>query len=295
MSNRAHLAFPITLLVTAALAILPVSWRIGWTREVSDIALFPVRPFMDAGSGLVAWLRPTRSTAEGVPPEMRELVEQLIEDRDVAERLYQAEHQKVIALEQENRDLKSMPPGMRAVSTIVNASVTRRAPGVRLGPVEVRLERGAPHDVPAGTIAVYAGVYLLGRTSAPFDGGLGQLVPVASPDSGLIRAAIFPAEKPRITVEDTVSIHLEPTGSGSFVGDVEHTEVIEAGDLVRVVDPLWPSAQMTVLGRVESVHVNDREPLRHRVTVQPVYQMHEVAAVTLVVEGARAAVGGDGS
>ena len=74
---RSRLAFPVAIVITAALALLPAGWREPWLSDFSEVVGFPLRPFSHAGSRLAGWLRPPVSTAGDVPAKYRERIEQL--------------------------------------------------------------------------------------------------------------------------------------------------------------------------------------------------------------------------
>ena len=93
--KRTPLAFPVAFVITLALALVPARWQMGWTGELANIVRIPIKPFSDTGDQFGGWLKPPRSMAGGVPAEA---VEELIEDRDLAQQLYQAEHQRVLEL-----------------------------------------------------------------------------------------------------------------------------------------------------------------------------------------------------
>ncbi len=284
--HKRRVAFPLTLLATAAVAMLPWSWQAGWSREVAGLVKFPLRPFTHVGNSFAGWLQPARPSVDGVPREARELVAELREDRDIALRLYQAEHRLVLDLEEQNRQLQLIPAdNRRHASRVLTAFVTGRSPGAPLGMVELKPERGGPMEIPLGTIAVYGGVHLLGRTVGAQSGGACPLLPVANRATRPVHALIWPRDHPELDLVRAVSIHLEPTGRGAFTGEVEKTVVLDKGDIVRLDDPAWPrTAQMMVLGEIDAITVNDREPLRHTITVEPLYAVTDVASMTLIVE-----------
>ncbi len=286
LRDRSQLHFPITLVVTAALALLPAGWRLSWSRDLAEIVRFPMRPFTHAGTTLAGWLRPPPATIEGVSPEGRAIIEQLTRDRDEAQRLYHAEHLKVVKLREQIAQLQRIPVENRSVaSRLVIAYVTMRSPGAALGPVELTLEAGAPRTVPAGTIAVHGGVHLLGRTVGPAEAGRCSLLPIANDATGPLRTAVFPRHDIEADLEEAARLHLLPTGGGTFTGEVPRDEPIAEGDVVRLADDAWPAtAQMMVLGTVTDVRVDDNEPLRHLVTVEPDFVVRDVAEVTLVIE-----------
>ena len=293
--SREHtkFVFPIVLVLTAVVAMLPARARLPWSRDVGGIVRGPLRPFTHAGNTISGWLRPAHSTADGLPAD-EELIERLLHDRDVAERLYLAEHQRVRELEEETRQLQMIDAATLArASSLLTAHVTARSPGSPHGPVELRMEPGGKRTVPSGSVGVYAGVHLIGRTVGDSKRGVCTLLPIASRATGPLQARVFPADKEGATIEDAAAVLLEPAGGGSFTGEVARDRDVARGDVVRLTDPGWPTAQMMVLGRVATVTVSDREPLRNVITVEPEFQVRELASLTLLVERS-AATGGAG-
>ena len=134
--DQAKFVFPIAVVLTAVVALLPAEARLPWSRDVSGIARGTLRPFTHTGNTVAGWLRPAGSTADGVRAE-QDVLEQLIADRDIAERLYLAERERVRQLEEERDQLQMIDSETLArVSGLLTAYVTARNPGSPLGPVE---------------------------------------------------------------------------------------------------------------------------------------------------------------
>jgi len=281
-SRRLQLAFPITIVVTLAVVFLPADWRLPWQRDLAQIVQFPFRPFYDLGNILAARLRPAPSLLDTVSPDHRDLAT-MIEERDRAQRRFVAEHQHLLELQDQLLQLQQIPPEtLRAVRHPIVARITRRSPDTSLGLVELKLPSQLAAAVWPDTTAVYAGVHLLGRTVQQPSGNSCLMLPVVNRASGFIRARVFPKDRP---LADGRLIQVHPTGTGAFLADVER-DVVFVGDRVRLDDPAWPrSAQAMVLGDVQSVDVNDAEPLRNTITVRPLFHVSQVATVTLLVEG----------
>jgi len=280
-TGRAQLAFPLALVVTLAVALLPAGWRLPWQRDLAEIVQFPMRPFYDAGTMAAGRLRPAPSPASTIGPDQRD-VNRLIEERDRAERRSVAEHQRVLELQAQLEQLQQIPrQAFQAVRHPVVARITRRHPDSALGVVELKLPRSMPGVVLPNTPAVYAGVHLVGRVVEGGPPGTCLLLPVVSRETDYIRARVFAKEKP---LTGGRMIQVSPTGTGVFTAEVERGEAF-VGDRVRLDDPKWTqAAQGMVLGDIEAVDVDDAEPLRHKVIIRPVYQVSQVASVTLLIE-----------
>ncbi len=296
MRPSSHFAFPLAIVVTAAVALLPAEWRVGpkldWENDLAAIARFPLRPFTHFGVTMASWLRPGPTPIDRTPAGSRDLITQ-IEERELAERLYYAEHQRVIELERQLHELQQIPSHVRrAAKATVFAYVTRRNPSSSLGVVELAIESGVAETIYPNTPAVYASADLIGRTVGEPSNSICSLLPLTNPATRLIRARIFPEVQSAFPTSQDVNVHLEPTGTGTFIGDVERDAVIDLGDLVRLDDPSWPdTAQMMVIGQIESIKVKDEEPLRNRIVVRPRYQVQEISHVALIIDRQASALG----
>ena len=292
-----QLAFPAALVVSAVAALLPMGWPIdGWTRDLAQVVRFPLKPFVHAGIVVESWLRPAPSAAEGVPGEARRLVEQLTEERDRFQQLYRRQEQRVRELQEQLRQLQQLPVRtLGSAGTGVIARVTGRNPASTVGVVELTLDQAARRAVAPDTIAVYAGVHLLGKVvDEPGPTGC-LLLPVTNRANRYITARVFPVDNPDLPLEDATLAQLLPTGGGAFTAEIDRTRDAGRGDLVRLDDAGWPpTAQMMVLGEIVSVETNETEPLRNTVVVRPFYQVRQLAYVTLIIEDrAEASVGGE--
>ena len=283
---RLHFALPLTLVVTLALALLPASWRLPWQGDLARLVHVFLMPFSHAGNALGGWLRPAPSAGDAlVPPEggLEQLLEQIIEDRDRARAEYHRQRQRAEELEEQLRQLQQIPPEtLRTASSSVIAHIAARHPLSPLGVAELKVQRGAEVEISPGTIAVYAGVHLLGRVVGEPSGATCSLLPIANPDTGSIRGRVFPRDDP--LGPGTLTL-IEPTGRGTFTANVDRESILHEGDVLRLDDRRWPpTAQGMVLGEVVSVQANDEEPLRETIIIRPVYQVQQVASVTLIIE-----------
>lgn len=284
--GRPQLALVLTLLTTFVVALLPIDFRLGWSREISELVRFPLRPFTHAGVAIASYLRPPPAVGTGLPEHARVLVEELQLEVDLALALYHNEHLRVLDLEEQLRQVKMIPEDVlgNATSNLI-AHVTSRSSAATQGIVDLKLKSALKHAIPPGTIAVYGGVHLLGRVIGQPTNAMCQLRPLAREETGFVRARVVPKDTPGLPMDEAALIHLEPLKSSKFKAEADQNEIIEVGDLVRLEDRSWPrTAQAMVIGVVESVAVNDREPLRNTIIVRPNYQLREVAYVTLIVD-----------
>ncbi|MCP3903270.1 MAG: hypothetical protein GY715_06490 [Planctomycetes bacterium] len=276
MHSRSNLVFAVTLLVTAAVALLPAGWRLGWSSDLARIVRFPLRPFSDFSN---------RMTGEGADEDRSDL-ERLQEDIEYLQHLLQRERMAVGELEERLREVHGVPASVwKWAKSAVFGYITARNPDSPYGIVELRVEPGSAIPADESTIAVYRSVHLLGRLVDEGRPSVPSLLPVVNTGSGEIWARIFPQEDHEIPAMRAERVALAPTGTGAFTGQIDRAVPVQEGDVVRVDDALWPhTAQMLELGEVESIEVYDREPLRNTITVRPRYQVREVSSVMLIVQ-----------
>ncbi len=58
---------------------------------------------------------------------------------------------------------------------------------------------------------------------------------------------------------------------------------MSTGDRV-IYDDEWPAAQAMIIGLVDQVAPKDESPLHTRIAVTPMYRLHELDSVILLVE-----------
>jgi hypothetical protein len=285
--SRSPLAFPAVLMLTLAVALLPRPWRQGWQPDLAQIVQIPFKPFTHAIVVATGWLRPEPSPLIAIPPEERDLA-QALEDRDLARSLFHRERRRADELQEQLRQLQLLPPETRRVTTAsVIAHITSRSASSPMGPVELRLRRGAAEPIPPNTVAVYAGVsgssvHVLGRTVGEPSRTSCSLLPLGHPAAGGLRGLLVPADRP---LDPGQMVFLQPAGGGAFSAQIDREIPVGRGDIVRLDDPGWSrAAQGLIVGRVMDVKVNDVEPLRHAITIRPAFHIDQVAYVTLLVE-----------
>jgi hypothetical protein len=295
-SWRNELAFPIVLAITVAVAFLPARRRVHWQSELADLARLPARPISALGVQIGELLRPPADPTAGLRDAD---VEQLLADREVLERLYRAEQQRALQLQRELEELQRIPVEIRGSAPRMQvATITSRNLNSSQGAVELRVKQAAEAYVIPGTVGVYASVHLMGRTVGWPSRRSVAFLPLVNEATPPFQARVFPEDRPDLPLSRAPRLFLEPTGDGRLVGYVPRSEVVHEGDVVRMDDERWVTAQMMVVGDVSAVRVHDDEPLRHRIEVRPRYDVQRIAQVTLIVPEAEfddgAEIGGPG-
>ena len=278
-----HRWFFVALGVVGVLSVFPTRW-LGWTKDVAAIVALPITPFTHLGTTLATWLRPGASPIDGLSGDVSEQLAQLVIEKDYAEAQLASAMMRIEELEQQVAQLQlaaSYSSG-RPVKLLL-ADVTGHSPNLSLDVVS--LSRGSRDGVRAGTVAVHAGVHLIGKvTEVKTLGSL--MVPITSPSwRDLIDAVIMSGEVTDGEIEPKARVQLALRADGAFTADVDRQVVVEHGDIARLSDTRWPSAaQAMVIGRVEAVEAIEEQPLRRRIVVRPMYRAHELSSVTLKIE-----------
>jgi cell shape-determining protein MreC len=283
----AQRALPIVLVVTLAAALLP-GGALGWVRPLTEIARLVLDPFTQIGNEISKWLRPPRTTLEGISLDadsLQHFQQQMVE----YERLYIAEQARADELERQLQQLQNAPPDMpRYPVKLVLARVGLRSPLDAHGAVS--LNRGSRDGVTPGTVAVHDHVHLVGWVTE-----VSHMNCVVSPMAGAATRAIQGAvlsrdrEGAAVALAAAPRLALQGRGDGTLVGEPDKALIINPGDEVVLVDDDWPrAAQGLKIGVVESVESNERKPLRNTVIVRPKFQLSEVRMVVLRLDAAEA-------
>ena len=285
-----RVAFPVVIGLTLVMAMLPWSWRRPWAEPIGAIVRIPLTPVGDLLHAIGGRLRPAPSPVGAIEASVEDLeleVERLWQ-------LYRAEQKRTRNLAEQVAQLQQLPPEvLRSSSMALMARVVMDGSDSTLGASIVRLPRTLEQPLVPGTVAVYQGVHLLGRTTDASDRRhLATVMPAAHPSVGALQGRVFP--DPDGDSSRSFPVYLEPTGTGSFISEIDRSASIERGARVRLDDDSWPAtAQMMIIGEVSSVKVDDDEPLRDRLVVTPIYELRDVSTVTLLVAAVPAHGDGD--
>jgi len=258
---------PITFVILAVFAILPLRW-VSWLSSFSQLTQTLVAPISHPLAGLSRWLAPAdrardeSETIRALEDDREEVRVQLLQALDENDRLRATikELQRGLAVDPDLRVVVISVPVIGSAGDLADPLLTVRA--------------GRKQNVDRNTIAVSSGLQLVGRVVDAAERTC-TVAPITSKSSGGITAVILIDE----SSANGLACTLQPRGDGTLVGDVEDRRealtntVIEPkiGAEVRLRDPNhWPrSAQMLLVGRVESVEPSPKQPLRKVVTVRP--------------------------
>jgi len=285
----AQRAFPIAMVVTLAIALLPGA-ALGWVNPLREITGLVLTPFTVPLNMLAGWLRPPPDTLEGtvVDPES---LRHLDAERMEFERLYLAEQARADELEQQLQQLQNAPADLPRVQVKpLLARIALRAPTDALG--EVTINRGTRDGVTPGTVAVYNHVHFIGWVKSASNLQSTLVPAMAKPTR--VRGAVIARDRPSaaVSLANAPKLGFDAAGDGAFVAEPDKSIVINVGDEVVLLDEDWPaSAQGLRIGTVESVKPNDKVPLRNIVTVRPAYQLSQVRMVVLRIESHDEATG----
>ncbi|HYE60533.1 MAG TPA: rod shape-determining protein MreC [Phycisphaerales bacterium] len=258
---------PLTFVILVLLAFTPVRW-VSWLSSFSQLMQTLVAPVSHPLAGLSRWLSPAD---RGPPdPEAVRALEDTIEETKV--QLYQAlsENDRLRAMVKELQRGMALDPDLRVLQ--ITVPVIGSA-GDMADPM-LTVRAGRKQGVDRNTIATAHGLQLVGRVVDAGD-RTATVAPITSKSSGGLSAVILLDESSASGLACT----LLARGDGTLHGDVEDrydtatNQPIEpkVGAEVRLRDPNhWPrSAQMLLVGRVESVEPSPKQPLRKVVTVRP--------------------------
>jgi hypothetical protein len=289
---RSNYAFPLTVLFTLVLALLPARW-LAWTNDVAGIVHLPLTPFGDAGVRLAGWLRPAPALRTAIHEDTVEQIRHVTADRDRFERLYRSAQLRIQQLTEELSQLQQLPPEVLAGTAPPKiARITGRNLAAAAGAVELKGGSHDGHEV--GMVGVYNSVFLIGRVSS-VSRFRSVLTPITHGANGLMIAVVVPADRPEAPLTTAPRIQLIPQDDGTFAAEADRSHDLREGDIVRLDDPSWPPwAQAMVVGTIEAVSVKDAEPLRHDLVIRPRFQVSDVAYVSLLTGADELAQGGDG-
>ncbi len=278
---NARKLLPFTFVALTLLAFTPVRW-VSWLSSFSRLTQTLVAPISHPLAMVSRWLDPS-----GPRRDESEELRLLRDEVEVAKvQLLQAldENDRLRLMIQELQRGRALDPELQVQQIIVPVIGSS---GDLADPLLV-VRAGRNQGVDTHSIAMAYGLQLLGRVVSAGD-RTATVAPITSKAAGGLTAVIMLDPNNPAT---GLACTLTPTGDGTLAGDVEDRRdpesgaVIEpkVGDEVRLRDPAhWPrTAQMLLVGKVESVEPSPKQPLRKIVTVRPtVKNLERVSEVVL--------------
>lgn len=271
-SRRLLAAAILILLILGLLPVRLTSWA-GWLGGVVSVLVAPVS---HPSARIARWLAP--ASPRGAEPEE---VTHLADEKEQILRLYRAEREEVSRLRLLIADLQAgqaLYPEARVsqlTAQVISTSSDRAS-------TVFRIRAGRSSGVYRGAVATARGVQLIGRVERVME-RVAEIRPITDSAGQQIQAVIMLGD-----LTDGPSCLLRATGSGTLTGPVEDVggleaaPVLEQGMLVRLRDPEWPrSAQMLLIGRIESIDPAPSQPLRRIITVRPTLQLDRTSDVVL--------------
>ncbi len=281
---------PGVVLVLIVMSLAPLEW-VRRLQPLGDIVTAVLTPGSAVVSMASRWLMPARRGP--VQTEEEKLAREELEH---ARLLYLRDEEEIRKLRQQIADLQKMAPfvsdlPVRQVMVPVVGTSSDLSSGL------LRVRGGESMGITSNTVAVASGLQLVGRVTSV--GAATSLVqPFTSRAAGKIGGRVMVDEPNAIGLRCL----LDPLGDGRLRGQVEspeggaQTPPPEVGQTVRLSDDRWPaSAQMFVLGKVESVQEDPASPLRKVITVMPTLTVDRVSEVILRIVGDEMPRGVDGT
>ncbi|MBK7404672.1 MAG: hypothetical protein IPJ41_08565 [Phycisphaerales bacterium] len=283
MSRRAHqpashdrwLPAAVALLLIVSFMPARVLAPARWFGELQNMLVAPVAQPMRMVGGV---LSPARPGAD--------------DPAVIAQLRLEVEHYKTLYEQMRERkdDLLRQMEQMQLMVSL-NPSVSTRllyAPviGGTSDPAGALLEirAGRAQGVNQNDVVAVEGVQLFGRVKSA-GARTSWILPTTAKNSGRVRGKVMIADG------QGLECALSPAGDGTLTGDVAYdsgeqasNSVIQPGQVVRLFDAEWPaSAQMLVLGTVESVQPAPDSPLRPVIVVRPGVALERVTEVIVRV------------
>jgi cell shape-determining protein MreC len=277
---------PAAVAVLFVLSFLParVLTPFTWLGDLVAVLVAPVsQPVRIVG----AWLSPASAAA----PEPEEIA-LLRRQRDEYQTLYERMRERNNDLLRQMEQLRLMIELNPAVNTRhLNAPVISGTSDPANALLLIRA--GTANGVNRNDVVAVEGVQLFGRVERAA-ARTSWILPITAEASGYIEGQVMVADG------DGFACKLRPVGDGTLMGDVgdpgaQGSTAIQPGQVVRLLDRTWhESAQMLVIGRVESVAPAPDSPLRPVIVVRPSVALERVTEVIVRITPEEREAGGEG-
>lgn len=283
MARRAHQnadhdrALPAAVLLLLITSFLPGRFLVpaSWFGELVGVVAAPVAQPLRLVGG---WLAPP-DAGEADPEEIAALNRQIEEFKT----LYLRSEARNKDLLRQMEQLKLMVELNPSVSTrLLNAPVIGSTSDA--GGTQLLIRAGSSLGVHKNDVVAVEGVQLFGavREISP---KTSWIMPITAKGQARVQGKVM------IGDDRGIACSLAPVGDGTLRGDVAYddddpqaSKSVAVGQTVRLDDGQWPqSAQMLVLGAVESVEPAPDSPLRPVIVVRPLINLERVTEVIVRV------------
>ncbi|MAO22985.1 MAG: hypothetical protein CMJ35_06075 [Phycisphaerae bacterium] len=254
-------SMPITIVALLVLSFTPAKW-LGWTNWFTaqvNVAIVPItHPFTIVVDTIV----PTRISDPAASEREQAVIDEL-----------QRVQFELLQIRQENQRLKTQIDYYErgdAITPQLNVKQVTRPRIANLTGDLLLVRTGSIEGLSQGTVVVADAVQLLGRV-ARVDGRTSTVLPITAASAQPIMAAVLLNEDG----SRQARCLLKPVGDGTLRGDVARPSLdentnIRVGQEVRLQDSQWPTnAQMLLVGHIERVERNEKQPLRPSIIVRP--------------------------
>ena len=252
---------PITIVALLVLSFTPAKW-LGWTNWFTaqvNVAIVPIPPPFTI---VVDTIVPTRISDPAASEREQAVIDEL-----------QRVQFELLQIRQENQRLKTQIDYYErgdAITPQLNVKQVTRPRIANLTGDLLLVRTGSIEGLSQGTVVVADAVQLLGRV-ARVDGRTSTVLPITAASAQPIMAAVLLNEDG----SRQARCLLKPVGDGTLRGDVARPSLdentnIRVGQEVRLQDSQWPTnAQMLLVGHIERVERNEKQPLRPSIIVRP--------------------------
>lgn len=254
-------SMPITIVALFVLSFTPAKW-LGWTNWFTaqvNVAIVPItHPFTIVVDTIV----PTRISDPAASEREQAVIDEL-----------QRVQFELLQIRQENQRLSTLIDRYArgaAITPELNVKQVTRPRIANLTGDLLLVRTGSIEGLSQGTVVVADAVQLLGRV-ARIDGRTSTVLPITAASAQPIMAAVLLNEDG----SRQARCLLKPVGDGTLRGDVARPSLdentnIRVGQEVRLQDSQWPTnAQMLLVGHIERVERNEKQPLRPSIIVRP--------------------------
>lgn len=266
-------ALPLAVGVLLLLALLPSRYT-RWLHTSQDLVQPLVAPVAAPFRKLSAWI--TRDRGPAIASQAEVLARQDAQRWETRALQAEAEITRLNDVLARLSILVSSDPGLRASHVVAPVYGTAGDTGL-----DLRVRAGEREGVFPGIVAVTWDLQIIGLVNS-VQPRTCTIHPITTPKGPEIRGVIDVTQ-----TSERLACVLRPWNGRLRADKVEHSSnpasELKPGQLVRLDDDRWPrSANMLILGEIESVEPSPEAPLRQAVVVRPLSaRLERVAEVIL--------------